>query len=121
MRWKRVEQKIMTANLPRKPLGIKSYGSIAHLPGSRISVGDHKCHEGQKRIATEKTRDRHDSAPCVMGPAQNCAGCLQPIRGNRFPVGWRAGENMDCRSRIFLSGSSCLVCEGISERFALGN
>jgi hypothetical protein len=50
----------MTANLPRKPLGIKSYGSIAHLPGSRFGVGDHKCHEGQKRIATEKTRARHD-------------------------------------------------------------
>jgi hypothetical protein len=50
----------MTTDLPRKPLGIKSDGSIAHLPGSRIGVGDHKCHEGQKRIATEKTRDRHD-------------------------------------------------------------
>lgn len=50
----------MNTNLPRKPLGIKSYGSIAHLPGSRIGVGDHKCHDGQKRIATEKARDRHD-------------------------------------------------------------
>lgn len=47
-------------DLPRKPLGIKSYGSIAHLPGSRIGVGDHKCHKGQERIATEKARDRHD-------------------------------------------------------------
>lgn len=51
-------------NLPpapsRKPLGIKSYGSLAHLPGSRIGIGDHKCHEGQERIATQKTRDRHD-------------------------------------------------------------
>jgi hypothetical protein len=50
----------MSTNLPRKPLGIKSYGSIAHLPGSRIGIGDHKCHDGQKRIATEKARDRHD-------------------------------------------------------------
>jgi hypothetical protein len=50
----------MTTNLPRKPLGIKSYGSIAHLPGSRIGPGDHKCHEGQKRIATEKARDHFD-------------------------------------------------------------
>jgi hypothetical protein len=48
----------MTDN--RKPLGIKSYGHIAHLPGSRLGPGDHKCHEGQARIATEKTRDRHD-------------------------------------------------------------
>jgi len=40
-------------DLPRKPLGIKSYGSIPHLPGSRIGIGDHKCHEGQERIATK--------------------------------------------------------------------
>jgi RNA ligase len=45
---------------PQKPLGTKSYGHIAHLPGSRMGPGDHKCHEGQKRIATEKARDRHD-------------------------------------------------------------
>jgi hypothetical protein len=44
----------------RKPLGIKSYGHVAHLPGSRMGPGDHHCHEGQARIATEKARDRHD-------------------------------------------------------------
>jgi len=43
-----------------KPLGAKIYGHIAHLPGSRMGPGDHKCHEGQKRIATESPRDRHD-------------------------------------------------------------
>jgi hypothetical protein len=47
-------------NANRKPLGVRSYGSIAHLPGSRLGPGDHHCHEGQKRIATEKARDRHD-------------------------------------------------------------
>lgn len=50
----------MINSSPRKPLGIKSYGSIPHLPGSRVGPGDHKCDEGQKRIATEKTRDKHD-------------------------------------------------------------
>jgi len=45
---------------PRKPLGRKSYGHVAHLPGSRIGTGDHTCDEGQARIATEKVRDRHD-------------------------------------------------------------
>jgi hypothetical protein len=44
----------------RKPLGIKSYGHIAHLPGSRMGPSDHHCHEGQARIATQKARDRHD-------------------------------------------------------------
>ena len=43
-----------------KPLGIKSYGSIGHLPGSRLGPGDHHCHEGQARICTIQTRDRHD-------------------------------------------------------------
>jgi hypothetical protein len=44
----------------RKPLGIKSYGHIPHLPGSRMGPSDHHCHEGQARIATQKARDRHD-------------------------------------------------------------
>jgi hypothetical protein len=44
----------------KKPLGIKNYGSIPHLPGSRMGPGDHTCHEGQARIATEKARDKND-------------------------------------------------------------
>jgi len=43
-----------------KPLGRKSYGSIPHLPGSRLGPGDYHAHEGQARIATEKARDKHD-------------------------------------------------------------
>lgn len=47
-------------NAQLKPLGRKAYGSIPHLPKSRIGPGDHFCHEGQQRILTEKARDRHD-------------------------------------------------------------
>jgi len=43
-----------------KPIGRKNYGSIPHLPGSRIGPGDHHCHEGQDRIACLKIRDKHD-------------------------------------------------------------
>ncbi len=43
-----------------KPLGGKSYGSIPHLPGSRLGPGDHHCHQGQADICTVKPRDRHD-------------------------------------------------------------
>lgn len=43
-----------------KPLGMKAYGSIPHLPGSRKGPGDHHCHEGQAKICTEKARDKHD-------------------------------------------------------------
>lgn len=46
--------------MSKKPLGIKNYGSIPHLPNSRMGPGDHSCHEGQARIATLQKRDRHD-------------------------------------------------------------
>ena len=43
-----------------KPLGRKAYGSIPHLPDSRIGPGEHHIHEGQARICTERARNRHD-------------------------------------------------------------
>lgn len=43
-----------------KPIGGKSYGSIPHLPGSRVGPMDYHIHEGQAKIATEKVRDKHD-------------------------------------------------------------
>ncbi len=43
-----------------KPLGIKAYGSIPHLVGSRMGPSDHHAEPGQCRIATEKARDKHD-------------------------------------------------------------
>lgn len=43
-----------------KPLKRKNYGHIPHMPGSRMTPSDHKCNEGQFKIATIKTRDRHD-------------------------------------------------------------
>lgn len=33
-----------------KPLGKKAYGSIPHLPGSRLGPGDYKLHDGQEHI-----------------------------------------------------------------------
>jgi hypothetical protein len=50
--------------LHRKPLGGKCYGHIPHIPGSGVGPGDHKCSEGQARIATEKARDKHDRIIC---------------------------------------------------------
>lgn len=43
-----------------KPLGLKNYGSIPHLLGSKLGKTDKYIHEGQHRILTEKTRDKHD-------------------------------------------------------------
>lgn len=43
-----------------KPLGAKSYGSIPHLPDSRMGPADHHCPPGQASIATAKLRNKHD-------------------------------------------------------------
>ena len=43
-----------------KPIGKKAYGSIPHLPYSRLGTGDHHIEEGQALIATKKTRDKND-------------------------------------------------------------
>ena len=51
---------MITNPKPIKPLGRKAYGSIGHLSNSRIGPGDHHVHEGQERICTSKTRDKHD-------------------------------------------------------------
>jgi len=50
----------MNQTKPIKPLGVKSYGSIPHLIGSRVGPSDHHASPGQCRIATEKPRDKHD-------------------------------------------------------------
>jgi ATP-dependent RNA circularization protein (DNA/RNA ligase family) len=44
-----------------KPLGRKNYGSIGHLPNSRLGPADHCVTEGQARIATIKVRDKFDT------------------------------------------------------------
>ena len=43
-----------------KPLGRKAYGSIGHLPNSRMGPKDHHVHEGQACICTVEARDKHD-------------------------------------------------------------
>jgi hypothetical protein len=46
--------------MPSKPLGRKAYGSIGHLPSSRLGSGDHCVTEGQARICCVRARDKHD-------------------------------------------------------------
>lgn len=43
-----------------KPLGIKAYGHIPHLIGSRMGPGDRHVDAGMARIATERGRDKYD-------------------------------------------------------------
>lgn len=74
----------------RKPLGGKSYGSIAHLPGSRMGPGDHSCHPGQARIATRKVRDRHDRVIVQEKLDGSCCAVYKDPEGNIMALG-RAG------------------------------
>lgn len=53
-------ERLVRLPLSEKPLGRKAYGSIGHLPSSRLGPGDHSVNEGQCRICTLKTRDKHD-------------------------------------------------------------
>lgn len=46
--------------LKRKPLGQRAYGSIGHLPQSRLGPGDHRINDGQARILLSKPRDSAD-------------------------------------------------------------
>jgi hypothetical protein len=74
---------------PIKPLGYKAYGSIPHLPGSRLGSGDHHCEEGQAKIATEKARDHHDII--IVQEKLDGSNCsVAKINGEIIPLG-RAG------------------------------
>lgn len=44
-----------------KPLGYKSYGSIGHLPNSRLGPSDSCVTDGQAKICTVKARDKQDT------------------------------------------------------------
>jgi hypothetical protein len=44
----------------KKPLGIRAYGSIGHLPGSRLGTSDRSVPPGQAAICTTRPRDSHD-------------------------------------------------------------
>lgn len=46
--------------MPIKPLGIKAYGSIAHLPNSRLGPTDRSISIGQANICTVRVRDKND-------------------------------------------------------------
>jgi hypothetical protein len=85
----------MTEEFKKKPLigkngtPIKAYGHIPHMPGSRMGPGDHMCDKGQKRIATEKARDKHDVIICQEKSDGSCCA-VSKINGVIVPL-TRAG------------------------------
>jgi hypothetical protein len=71
--------------MKEKPLGCKNYGSIPHLPNSRLGPGDHKCNPGQARMATEKLKDSsYDVIVQEKLDGSNCGICL--IDGTLYPL-----------------------------------
>lgn len=72
-----------------KPLGIKAYGSIPHLPESRLGPGDHHCHVGQAVIMTERKRDSRDTI-IVQEKLDGSCVSVAKINGEIVPLG-RAG------------------------------
>jgi len=79
----------MTQTEGQKPLGIKAYGSIPHLPSSRLGPGDHHVSPGQARICCEKVRDRHDLI-VVQEKLDGSCTAVAKINGAILPLG-RAG------------------------------
>jgi hypothetical protein len=58
-----MEEILQTVPTPKeemKPLGQKAYGSIPHLPNSRLGSGDHSCDPGYATIALKRPRDNGD-------------------------------------------------------------
>lgn len=72
-----------------KPIGRKAYGSIGHLPNSRLGPGDHKMTEGQARICTVKARDKHDRI-IVQEKLDGSCVAVAMLDGTLHPIG-RAG------------------------------
>jgi len=52
----------------------KCYGSIGHLPGSRVGRTDKYITEGQAKIATVKARDYHDTVIVTEKLDGSCCG-----------------------------------------------
>jgi len=72
-----------------KPLGRKAYGSIGHLPHSRLGSGDHKVTDGQAKICLLKERDKYDTIVIQEKlDGSNCA--VAKVEGKILPL-TRAG------------------------------
>lgn len=76
-------------SFPAKPLGRKAYGSIGHLPESRMGTGDHHVPPGQAAICTTKLRDKRDRV-IVQEKLDGTCVAVALVGGTLHPIG-RAG------------------------------
>lgn len=68
-----------------KPLNRKSYGTIPHLPGSRLGQTDRYITEGQAKIATIKTRDARDVV-IIQEKVDGCCCAVCKVDGIIYPL-----------------------------------
>lgn len=80
-------------NKTPKPLGKPVYGSIAHLPESRMGIGDKRITEGQARICWEKARDKHDTIVVQEKTDGSCVSVAK--KDGQLLVLTRAGYEAD--------------------------
>ncbi len=73
-----------------KSIGGKAYGSIAHLPGSRLGPGDHHVTEQQAAVLTEQTRNKHDTVIVTEKLDGSCTAVARLDNGSIVALG-RAG------------------------------
>jgi ATP-dependent RNA circularization protein (DNA/RNA ligase family) len=69
----------------KKPLGQKAYGSIPHLPNSRLGLGEHHVEKGQEIIATKKARDYKDLI-IVQEKLDGSNCCVAKLNGQILPL-----------------------------------
>jgi hypothetical protein len=86
-----------------KPLGGKSYGSIAHLPGSRVGDGDHHISTSQARHILEKVKEKNDRV-IVTEKLDGSNVSIANINGQLVPLtkaGYRAISSSHLQHRYF--------------------
>jgi hypothetical protein len=91
------------SNVITKPLGRKAYGSIGHLPCSRMGPGDHKIPDGMEKICTVKVRDKHDRI-IVQEKLDGSCCAVALLDGVIHPLGragWPAVSSPHLQHRMF--------------------
>ena len=86
-----------------KPLGRKAYGSIGHLPMSRMGPGDHACPEGYAKICCQKSRDKHDRI-IVQEKLDGSCCAVAKVNGEVIALGragWRAASSPYEQHQLF--------------------
>src|SRR4051812_43029286 len=79
-----------------RPLGHKAYGSIPHLPGSRLGPSDRRLPDALARVATEAPRDPHDH---VIVQEKLDGSCVAAARLGDAIVALGRGGDLAERSR----------------------